>query len=378
MSSTVQPRRRLRVLAVIDTIQVSGPGRQLVASLRELAKAGVDSRVLIFHRIGRSTSPFARFLEENGIDHVVVQESAAFDLRVLRRFKEEVVRYSPDIVQTHGYKPSACMFFVRHTGVKVKWVAFYHGATTENWKVRIYHWLDQKLMRSADFVVLMSRYHRVTTRIPQDRVRIVYNAVLVPDGSTDVHGFRQRDASSPVTLGVVGRLSPEKGVDVFLRACSILKQHSLTFTAVVAGDGPQREELTALAHSLAISDSVQFLGHCLDTDALYAKIDVLVIPSRSEGLPNVLLEGMRFRLPTASTAVGAIPEVLTDTAAGTLCPPDDPGELARAILEASTPAYATNGMSAREMILRKFSLAKRAEALKTLYGELSGHTDSRA
>ena len=367
-------RAPLRVLAVIDTVQISGPGKQLVASIPVLKQGGVDVEVVVFHREGRPISPFAELLKSDGIPHTILPESRPFDTALLRRFTDLLRNRSPDLVQTHGYKPTACMFVHRAMGSTIPWVAFFHGSTSENVKVRMYHMLDSLLMRRADHTVVMSQHHRTSTRFRNTNTSVIYNAVLKPAYGDRFSLRTMRSQTQPVRLAAVGRLSPEKGMDVLLHACHLLHREGFRFETTIAGDGPERGALTRLCTELDLSAHVSFVGHCDNTDDIYKSTNALVIPSRSEGLPNVLLEAMRFGTPVIATTVGAIPEVLSDSSAGMLCPPDDPVTLAAAIRKGSTVEYAIDGLHAREQILKQFSLERRCLALRNLYETLTSRS----
>src|SRR5207244_10005330 len=106
-----------------------------------------------------------------------------------------------------------------------------------------------------------------------------------------------------------------KGVDLFLDACAVLVQKGLAFSALVAGDGPGRARLEAHCARLGLEARVRFLGHVYDVDVLYRMLDLLVLPSRSEGLPNTLLEAMQADVPIVATAVGAVAAVVGTSAA---------------------------------------------------------------
>jgi glycosyltransferase involved in cell wall biosynthesis len=139
---------------------------------------------------------------------------------------------------------------------------------------------------------------------------------------------------------------------------------------MVAGDGPLLGELQSMARRIGVEGSVAFLGTVRNMPALYARIDVLVIPSHSEGLPNVLLEAIGAGVPVVATSVGAIPEVLTDDRVGIIVPPGDP----RAIAEAIGAAYALrsrpDAASAFQETASAFSVARRVEHHLRLYREV--------
>lgn len=375
---TSSGRSATRVAALIDTYQVSGPGRQLAAVAVALRDHGVTMRVVLFHRHGRPPAPYAAYLADAGVDHVVVTEHGPADVGLFRRVAAALGTFDPDVVQTHGYKPSAVASFLRLTRrPRWRWLAFFHGSTTENAKVRAYHWLDRQMMSRADLLAVMSSLHRAEFARLGGRVRIVYNAAIAlprPEDapSVDVHGaFDAPRAPDTATIGVVGRLSSEKGVDIFLDACTRLVADGVRFRAVIVGDGPEREALVSQRTRLGLTDRVAFTGAVRDVGHVYEQLDCLVIPSRSEGLPNVLLEALRHDRPVVSTRVGAVPDVLTDPRAGVLVPVGDADALAAGIVRGLALARDPEATTARAATVQRFSLAARAEVHVALYTELT-------
>lgn len=140
----------------------------------------------------------------------------------------------------------------------------------------------------------------------------------------------------PARILFVGRLSPEKGVSTLLIALTKLRGR-IPLEAWIVGHGPQLGKLRAAAEQLGLGDGVKFLGRKRWGSELFSvmrQADVLVLPSRSEGLPLVLIEAMSQRLPVVATTVGGIPEIVQDRVSGLLVPPDSPDDLAMAIMEA--------------------------------------------
>src|SRR2546430_15094666 len=157
------------------------------------------------------------------------------------------------------------------------------------------------------------------------RVHIIYNAALEP-ARAGAPSERDHVAALATRLrrpiiGVVGRLSPEKGVDLFLDACAGLARNGLVFSALVVGDGPERGRLEARCRQLALEPCVQVLGQISDVDVVYRHLDLLVLPSRSEGLPNTLLEAMCADVPVVATAAGAVAGVVGTPAVGRVLTP---------------------------------------------------------
>jgi glycosyltransferase involved in cell wall biosynthesis len=364
-----------RVTAIIDAATLSGPGRQLAAVATALGDLGTHVHVLTFRRVGRGVSPLVDHLRGTNVPVTIIDDGGPLDLTLVRRLSTALAHTQPDVIQTHGYRPTALVYLLRRMGMRYPWVAFYHGSTRENRKVRFYHWLDQRLMPSADRIVVMSRKHAEAFASPgSSHVRVLHNAVIpVHDDRTAVQ--RVEDMLSdlrldPPVIGVIGRLSREKGVDVFIDAARRLAERSVPFSAVIAGDGPERSALEALVRAAGLGDRIRFLGELPTAAPLYPRLDLLVIPSRSEGLPNVLLEALRADRPVVATAVGAVPEVITDAQIGAVVPIESPEALADAIVTALPLLHSAEAAAARRDAADRFSLDRRARGLQELYDEL--------
>jgi glycosyltransferase involved in cell wall biosynthesis len=133
----------------------------------------------------------------------------------------------------------------------------------------------------------------------------------------------------------VGRMVPVKGLDVLLRACVQLKARGLAFRLFLVGDGPLRARLQTETRRLNLSDVVTFAGLCghPQLSDWYRSADLTLLPSRSEGLPNVLRESVACGTPFVASRVGGIEEI-ADEALDRLVPPENPAALAEGIFQA--------------------------------------------
>lgn len=359
----------LRVAALIDTKILSGPGRQLAALAEALRLRDVDLLVVTFQRRGTPPSPFVAHLAAHGVACVVVPESGRSDVRVLRRVKALLLEWNPDVVQTHSYKATAVAWMLRLGGAPWKWVGFWHGATTEDRKAKLYHWIDRRLIRRADRVGVVSATQLESFRDLGTRVQLVDNAVvpLPPSDASQSPLTASLARSARPLLGVIGRLSSEKGVDVFLHACDLLRRQGMSFSAFIAGEGPERDKLEALRDRLGLAVQVRFLGSIADVRALYDAMDLLVLPSRSEGLPNVLLEALAADRPVVGTRVGAVPDVINEPLVGALTDPDSVDGLATAIMAALKLRTDPSAVSARRQAVVRYSLDRRVATHLALY-----------
>jgi len=372
---------RLRVAALVATAQVSGPARQLAALAERAAGTGIEFLVVVFHRRGRPAPDLARYLGDHGVAHCIVEDRGPLDLWLVARVGRLLAAWQPSIVQTHSSKATAVAFALRALGASWKWVGCFHGLTTEDRKARFYHWVDRLLLGWADAIVVMSQEQMRHFARWRTKLRVVPNATvdLEPPGDSG-EGLRVRDRvrglPHPV-IGVVGRLSPEKGVDVFLEACALLATRRPAFSVVIAGDGPERQRLEGLCRRLSLERRVVFLSHVRDVGAVYGQLDLLVLPSRSEGLPNALLEGLQTEVPIVATRVGGIPDVIGTSPAAILVPPESAALLARAMDTALTDGSSPAAIAARQEIARRFSVSRRVADHVALYSHVLRRSEPR-
>ena len=161
-------------------------------------------------------------------------------------------------------------------------------------------------------------------------------------------------ADDATVLVVIGALSPEKGVDVAISALATMPSVQL----VVVGDGPQRGALENLAATIA-SDRVHFTGALENPSVAFDAADVLVLPSRTEGLPGVLIEAGLHGLPSVAADVGYVREIILDGTTGIVVDPDNPAALADGFARVCHLTDA--GRAALERCRRAFELGGIAE-----------------
>jgi glycosyltransferase involved in cell wall biosynthesis len=268
----------------------------------------------------------------------IIQERNPFDLRMVKDLAALIREEKIQLLCTHGYKPDivgriACWI----AGIPM--VVISRGWTAENKKICVYETLDRLSMRWADHIVAVSEGQRekiLKCGISKDKVSVIYNGIDVGTQSQVVKtSFRQETGldAEDILIASGGRLSPEKNFAGFISAAAQVAKMIPRAYFAVFGEGILRQ---ALEKEIAESDlEGKFLlpGFRSDFRDLLAEVDIFVLPSFSEGLPNVILEAFARRKPVVATAVGGTPEVVQDEVSGFLVEPHETEKLAKRLVQ---------------------------------------------
>ena len=367
------PTRSVRVLVVMEAWEVTGTAKSLLNFCATASnhdnQGGAKITVVSFSRydrremVGDGLVPFQRAVREAGIGLDIIEERYRFDPRVLSKLRHVVERRNPDIVQTSGVKSH---FLVRASGInqRVPWIAYHHGYTTENFKMRVYNQLDRWSLLSADKVVTVcAPFARLLARrgVSEERIEVVPNAIEGPPPATEqeVAALRQQFGlrQGERVILTVGRLSTEKGrADLILAAKHLVKRRpGLSFKIVVVGGGPERRRLEFAAHSSELEKRVVFAGYQSRVGPFYRLADVFALPSHSEGSAHALLEAMAAGTPIVATAVGGVPETVDNEESALVVPPRRPADLA----DAAARLLDDRGLAARLASNAKTAVAAR-------------------
>lgn len=369
----------IRVLALIEGSHVTGPAKCLIEIAgygKKYAGTGVrlDITPVIFTRADFRPDPLIRALENAGLSFASIHENRRFDTSVFEQVRALVCRLQPDIIQTHMAKSH---FIVRYSGaaVRLPWLAFHHGYTKVDLKVRFYNQFDRWSLRGADHIVAVCGMfaNRLKARgIPPQRITVQHNSVdrfVMPDPAETAALKLSLGLNGPEpVLLAVGRLSTEKGFADLVEAAALLSSRTSNFRLVIVGEGPERPRLETAIQRFKLSGRVLLAGHTNRIAPYYALASMLVISSHSEGSPNMLLEGMAARLPVVATAAGGIPEIVRHDKEALLVPCGDPVRLSQAMYDLLEDPERADQLAAAalEAALNRYSISARYEALAGL------------
>ena len=276
----------------------------------------------------------------------------------------------PAVVHTHGYHADVIAAAARRADRPL--VATVHGFIGGDRKNRVYEWLQCRVLRRFDGVVAVSRPMADRLRVAgvaADRLHVVANAFDGERMEPLTRDAARRALGVPLDefrVGWIGRLSPEKGADVMLRALAVPSARDVHVSII--GDGVERARLASLARELGVTARTAWHGIRPDAARVLPAFDAVVLSSRTEGTPIVLFEAMAACVPIVASRVGGIPDVVSDAEA-ILVPPEDPVAVARALDAIRTDGTAASARAAlaRVRLRRHFAAGPWIDRMNDVY-----------
>ena len=368
----------VRVAQLTASPFLGGPERQMLGLASSLGES-CRTTFLGFTEGGKA-EPLLNEARRCGFPTIALQHNLDGLGRGLRAAVGEVAGHlraiGAEVVCCHGYKPDLVGWLAaRRVGIPV--VAVSRGWTAATLKVRLNEALDRICLRRMDRVVCVSEGQAVKVRragVDPSRVIVCRNAIHAdrftappPEGRATLLGLFERPPHRVV--GAAGRLSPEKGFADLIEAAWIGLPTAGDVGFVIFGDGPLRTDLAGRIEAAGLSDRFRLAGFRADLDTLIPHLDLVVLPSYTEGLPNVILEALAAGVPVVATAVGGTPEVVDDGRDGRLVPPREPATLSRCIFEliGDDASRRTMGQHGRERIRADFTFEAQARQYREVF-----------
>lgn len=370
-----QSSRAIDVAHLIGSLSVGGAERNLFYLAPYMAKSRFRYAILCLMRRGE----FASEVEKMGITVVEFgyrrRNTVTTTLRLARFLRKNKVK----ILHTHLFLPgligriaawlAGTPVIITHEEGRTLWKKWYHKLFE---RVAIFK-TDLRLAVSQDIAELRIKEEGT----PPAKIRILPSGGVEPKifdvpESVSAGKRSQLGLANQIVVGTIGRLVEAKGLDLLLEAASILKRLDSRVKFVIVGDGPLEEDLRRQIKAKNLDGIVHLLGKRTDIPEILSVIDVYVITSRTEGTPVSLIEAMMAAKPVAATAVGGIPEIISDGVDGILVTPEDAQEIANAILRLIKDADLRRrlGDQARKKAIERYSTKTVIEQTEAIYAEL--------
>jgi glycosyltransferase involved in cell wall biosynthesis len=364
----------VRICFLIDRLGRGGSESQLLALIRHLDRRAFHPWLWLLggeDAESRSLEPADCPVFRLGVHSLHHARTAARAVEFARFLRRERV----DIV--HAFFPDSTYF-----GVPVARAAGVPRVIRSRLNIAppagpLHRWLTRQTTRLVDATFVNCAACRSAT-LEHDGSTIA--SVCIIENGVEIDKYQSLAPRSPAPrIGLLANLRTPKDPQSFIRAARRVADVRPDATFLLAGEGELRPALVELIRSLGLENRVVLLGTVADVPAFLADLDVAVLCSRSEGMPNALLEYMARGLPIVATAVGGVTQLLQDGVTGLLVPSGAPDRLTAAILRllADTGLAERLGEAARRRAVEQYSAAARARRFEAFYRNLLRVPDAR-
>ena len=357
-----------------------GPEKTILNSPRYLCKYGIDCACLFMRPPGDAGfATLEKKAAASDAEIIGIDDRGPTDWRVIRDCVRICRERNVTIWHAHDYKSNALGLLVSRFH-RMHLVTTAHGWVRFTSRTPLYYKIDRFCMKWYEKVICVSPdlYDRsLACGVPKNRLHQIDNAIVLDDyavapptlGDKARFGFD----SQRILIGAVGRLSEEKGFHHLISAASRLIQEGQPVGLIIAGEGHLREQLQQQINELELQDHVRLVGFLSDPRELYRAIDLFVLSSLREGLPNVVLEAMASSRAVIATKCNGIPGLVRNGQNGFVIPVDDED----AIYQAVRRCLLTDALryqlanAGRRTVEERFCFDGRMKKVVSVYRELS-------
>jgi glycosyltransferase involved in cell wall biosynthesis len=360
-------------LHLLSSTGFHGAENMAAELIRGLSARGVENYVGTLRSREDSNTEIVDAVRDVVRDAAVFQCQGRADWRVLFALRRYVQEHEINVVHSHKYKTD---FYaaIACRGLRCVLISTCHNWLLTSTKMKFYAALDKMVLKAFDKAVGVSSAvaDELRRHLGDGKTAKIDNGV---DTARFTGAISRHEAKAALgllgkpTVGFVGRLTPDKGVASLLRAVRLLRNNGTPVEALIVGEGEHRDALQREARELGIDGSVRFLGQRRDTPALYAAMDVFVLPSRTEAFPMVVLEAMAMGVVVVASRAGDIPYILGKD--GVLVDPEAVAALSAAIqgLLLDEGVAREKASAGQQRVREHFSALAMARRYHELYAE---------
>jgi glycosyltransferase involved in cell wall biosynthesis len=370
--------KRVKVLQLISSGGYYGAENMLLNLCASQENAGCQNSLLLFYNVHTPNIEFYERARRHGISVRMVHCNGRADWRAVRQIEEFIQEDAIDVVHAHGYKADLYGFLAAWRADKPV-VATCHNWVGGTTALGIYNRLDRLALKRFDALAAVSdevAQRLIDSGVYAGKIKTIANGI---DVAAFEHGqpLPALSATGGKVVGMVARLDLQKGFEYLLRAVRELCNIFYGLKVVIVGEGPDRAAIESMVQEFGLESNVILAGHQSDMPAVYAAMDIFVLPSLNEGLPMTILEAMAASKPVVATRVGAIPKVINDGDNGLLVDPKDTEGLRDAIASLlSDPERCRRmGEKAHEWVSRNYTSEAMALKYRQLYDEVLGRAE---
>jgi len=358
----------IKILYVIATLDRAGAEKQMVELATGLNRNRFEPEAVCLWRKG----PLEEELRKAEIPVTLIQKKWKLDFSLSRRLAVFIKERNFDIVHTWLFTANtAGRFAAKKAGVPV---IIASERCVDVWKNAIHRAIDRHLAKSTYRIIANAE----AVKKFLEREGIFPDKIDVIRNSFDAEPFRNPDrgkarsflgaSKDEIAVGFAGRLSRQKGAKYLIKAAALLPRDA-PWNIYIFGEGEKKAGLEKMSRSLGVGERVKFMGGVSDTAEIFPGLDIFVLPSLWEGLPNVVIEACASSLPVVAAGAGGVREIVKDGRSGFIVPPAESKPLAEkiTILIRDEGLRKRMGRAGRDFVLAVFDVRTVVLAYQDLY-----------
>lgn len=361
------------ILHVFSSAGLYGAEYVALGLIPALRAHGIDCTLVCINNPRTPEQYLFERARELGINAVNLPCSGRFDLTTIRRLRATIRTQPGAIVHTHGYKGTFYASLASR-GIRTPLMATLHGWVTRTTSLRLYQWLEIRLLRRFQQLCIVSEEQRaplLQAGIDDGKIRFIQNGIDTRRFRPDIAPLSRAEFGIPEQAFVFGgamRLRDEKNPLGLIEAFAAATAHTPDAWLAIAGEGELHAQIEARAAALGVASRTRLLGARNDLERFYTMLDCFVLPSLREGLPLALLEAMASARPVICSSVAQIPDVVSGLDVQ-LLPPGDIPALTSALERALSTRTPQPELRAR--VEQRYSVDRMASDYAAVYQEVA-------
>lgn len=360
-------KNKLKVLHVRSTIGMYGAEQVILNVLPKLSEY-INPTLLTLETESKESKKLRQFVAGRNVNTLFYKPAGKLDLGVIKDLTNDIKNSQYSIVHTHDYKS---LFYIRLAlkDSNIAIVHHIHGALGNTLSEKVYGFLEKWMIRYTSRIFTVSAEQKELL----DNSCLNYPQVVQINNGTDVRGIKAgKLADETLKLIMVARFTDEKNHLLAVEMMSRVQEKGLNVSLTFLGDGPLMDLIKSEVHKRSLQDRINFVGFTRDVQNWLMRSDVLLITSRTEGMPMNMLEAMERSLPVISSSVGEIPKLIHSAKCGKIF--NDLNELVLTVEHASEnkDVWTSIGKLGREYIMKNLSVNTQAELLHDQYQDVLG------
>jgi len=376
--------KKIKIGYLSTAVTFGGSDRVNINFLTHVNREKYDIRPIIFIRPWEKIGTYVKELEKLNYEYIkipVAKEDRRDYVRIFRCLRIMVKIFKKekyDLIHTHGYLADVLGISVAKS-LGMYTISTIHGFIWNNWKYKVYNLIQMFMLIFANKIIAVSEEIKKELKEIgiKGEIEVIKNAVEIEE-SCRMENISERKKSlgiseGDVVLGFIGRLSAEKGIIYLIEAVkNINKIQGNAIKTIIIGDGPQKEEIERRIVAQDAKEDIKILGFKEDINAWIDMIDILVMPSITEGTPMTLLEAMGKGKAVIASNVGGIPDVIQNDINGIIISAKNSFELAAKIQLLASKKEMRNklGQNARKTIAENYNINNWTRQIERNYDSL--------